>query len=48
MKYESRIKLIESFIQNDMKCLVAYSSIVHIGILLRGIERFGGTGAKQK
>lgn len=25
------------FIQIDIKCLVAYSSVVHIGILLRGV-----------
>jgi NADH:ubiquinone oxidoreductase subunit 4 (subunit M) len=25
------------FIQIDIKCLVAYSSVVHIGILLRGL-----------
>jgi NADH:ubiquinone oxidoreductase subunit 4 (subunit M) len=35
-------------VQVDMKALVAYSSVVHIGILLRGIRRlflFGYEGA---
>lgn len=32
------------FIQIDIKCLVAYSSVVHIGILLRGIMRLSFIG----
>lgn len=32
------------FIQIDIKCLVAYSSVVHIGILLSGIIRLSYIG----